>query len=134
MDALIPIGDVAARFDLPMSTLHYWERCGLITPHRRHRWRYYDRDQLYRIALIRLWRETAQMTIEQIATILAGRTAAHDWRETVLDQLDAIDVRLAELGQAKDYLSHLLDCPLDDSLETCQAFRKLVAVPRASSE
>ncbi|MEU6034291.1 MerR family DNA-binding transcriptional regulator [Actinomadura sp. NPDC047616] len=35
MDDLIPIRDVADRFALPISTLHYWERRGLLAPRRR---------------------------------------------------------------------------------------------------
>ncbi|WP_459961517.1 MerR family transcriptional regulator [Nocardia sp. IFM 10818] len=123
------IRDVTIRFDLPVSTLHYWERRGLITPHRRSGWRYYDRDQLYRIALIRLWRDTGQLSLDEIATVLAGRTATHDWRDTVAARIEAVDSQLRKLKTTRAYLTHLLECQRDNALEQCPEFRSTVELP-----
>ncbi|GAB2686885.1 MerR family transcriptional regulator [Nocardia thraciensis] len=123
------IREVATQFDLPISTLHYWERRGLITPHRRAGWRYYDRDQLYRIALIRLWRDTGQLSLDEIATILGGRTATHDWRDTVATRIDAVNDQIDRLTTARTYLTHLLECPQDNAPERCPEFRSTVKLP-----
>lgn len=128
---LASIRDVSTRFDLPISTLHYWERRGLITPHRRSAWRYYDRDQLYRIALIRLLRDTGQLSLDEIATVLAGRTGTHDWRDAVAARIEAVEAQLRTLTTARTYLNHLLECRQKNALEQCPEFRSTVELPEA---
>ncbi|QEU89943.1 MerR family transcriptional regulator [Streptomyces kanamyceticus] len=129
MDDLASIRRVADHFDLPLSTLHYWERRGLITPQRRFSHRYYDTDQIYRIALIRLWRTTGQMSLNEIAEVLSGRAEAPDWRDTVTARLSAIEAQMAQLDTARGYLRELLTCPQGDALERCGGFRAQVALP-----
>ncbi|MFF0745548.1 MerR family transcriptional regulator [Streptomyces sp. NPDC004111] len=134
MDDLVSIRCVADHFELPVSTLHYWERRGLLTPHRRSGRRYYDADQLYRIALIRLWRVTGQLSLDEIAGALSGvatRTPADDWRETVTARIAVIEDRLAQLDTARRYLRGLLDCPRDGALDRCEGFRAQVTLPAA---
>uniref|UniRef100_UPI0024552E96 helix-turn-helix domain-containing protein n=1 Tax=Nocardia brasiliensis TaxID=37326 RepID=UPI0024552E96 len=58
MPELTDISTVVDHFALPLSTLHYWERRGLLAPHRRGGPREYDDDQHYRIALIKQWGST----------------------------------------------------------------------------
>lgn len=129
MDALVSVGEVADRFDLAISTLHYWERRGLLTPRRRSGRRYYDPEQLYRIALIRLWRDTGRMSLDEIAAVLTGRTAGRDWHDTVETRLAAVEAQIADLGAARHYLSHLLRCPCDNPFTECATFRREVVVP-----
>ncbi|WP_058043859.1 MerR family transcriptional regulator [Streptomyces roseifaciens] len=135
---LTPIRDVADRFELPLSTLHYWERRGLVEPHRRSGRRYFDAEQVYRVALIKLWRETGLMSIEEIAGLLhrdaagtsggAGSTGGADWQETVLGRIAALDAHIARLNAARAYLGHLLTCAHGDDLEKCPDFRATVPV------
>ncbi|MCM6773748.1 MerR family transcriptional regulator [Nocardia sp. CDC159] len=125
MPDLIPIRQVADHFALPISTLHYWERRGLITSSRRSGRRCYDRDQIYRIALIRLWRGTGQLPVEEIAAVLD----APDWRDIVTARIAAIDTERARLDTARAYLRRLLDCPHDAGLEHCDGFRAMVDFP-----
>lgn len=129
MDDLAPIRRVADRFDLPVSTLHYWERRGLIAPHRRFGQRYYSTDQIYRIALIRLWRSTGQMSLNEIAAVLSEHADSTDWRDTVTDRIAAIEAQMTQLAAARSYLRGLLSCPHDDALEHCEGFRAQVALP-----
>lgn len=129
MEDLTSIRRVADHFDLPVSTLHYWERRGLITPRRRFGHRHYDADQIYRIALIRLWRATARMPIGEIAEILSGRADPPDWRATVAARISAVEAQMAQLDTARSYLRGLLACPSDDALEHCEGFRGRVALP-----
>ncbi|WP_331772695.1 MerR family transcriptional regulator (plasmid) [Embleya sp. NBC_00888] len=100
-ETLVPVGDVADRFALAVSTLHYWERRGLITPHRRAGRRYYDAEHLYRIALIRIWRDTGLMSLDEIAAVFAGRTATHNWRDTVESRISAIEAQMEQLDTAR---------------------------------
>ncbi|WP_324192707.1 MerR family transcriptional regulator [Nocardia transvalensis] len=129
MSDLTSIRQVADHFAIPVSTLHYWERCGFITPSRRSGRRYYDRDQIYRIALIRLWRATGQMSVDEIAAVLDARAATGDWREIVTSRIATIEARMAELDDARTYLRHLLECPRHDGLEQCEGFRAAVTLP-----
>lgn len=128
MNGQCSIGEVAERFGVAISTLHYWERRGLITPRRRSGWRYFDTDQLYRIALIKLWQGTGLMTLDEIATVLAGRTDNHDWRDTVTGRLTAIEEQMSRLNSAYEYLHHLMQCPRENGLEKCPEFRDKVAL------
>ncbi|MEU7576497.1 MerR family transcriptional regulator [Streptomyces sp. NPDC041068] len=134
MDDLASIRRVADHFDLPVSTLHYWERRGLITPHRRFGQRHYDAAQLYRIALIRLWRTTGQMSLNEIVAVLADPADAPGWRGTVTARIAAIEAEMAELDAARGYLRDLLACPHEDAPEECEGFRAGVALPGPVSD
>ncbi|WP_431047269.1 MerR family transcriptional regulator [Streptomyces sp. P1-3] len=125
---LTPIRDVADRFGLPLSTLHYWERRGLVEPHRRSGRRYFDAEQVYRVALIKLWRETGLMPIEEIVILLRRDGAGAAWQETVHGRVAALDAHIARLDAARAYLGHLLTCAHGDDLEKCPAFRATVRV------
>lgn len=126
MEGLTSIRAVADHFGLPISTLHYWERRGLISPWRRAGSRHYDTDQLYRIALIKMWRDTGTMSIDEIARVLEDDPG---WRDIVTARADAITEQLAKLDAARDYLSYLLTCRHPGPLERCPGFRSEVAVP-----
>ncbi|ALG11913.1 MerR family transcriptional regulator [Kibdelosporangium phytohabitans] len=130
MDAFTPIRVVAEHFAIPISTLHYWERRGLLSPHRRSGRRCYDTDQVYRIALIQLWRETGLMSIDEISAILTGQSTKDEWRTAVRDRVGAIEARIAKLGTAVTYLTHLLACPHGPDLEECPQFRARTPIPR----
>ncbi|WP_433337387.1 MerR family transcriptional regulator [Spirillospora sp. CA-294931] len=123
MEDLIPIGAVADRFDLPVSTLHYWERRGLIKPHRRSGRRYYDDDLVYRIALIRLCQENGLMSLDEIKLIVEGRAPALEWRTAVKARLATIENSIRQLRGAQEYLTHLLTCEQERSLDRCPHFR-----------
>lgn len=123
---LASIRQVADHFAVPLSTLHYWERRGLLTPARRGGQRYYDRDQLYRIALIRLWRSTGHLSIDEIATILGDSTTLPDWRDIVTARITAIETTLTDLATARNYLRLLLACPHNHTLDHCEGFRAQV--------
>ncbi|WP_253916780.1 MerR family transcriptional regulator [Streptomyces sp. MNP-20] len=129
MNGPASIRRVADHFDLPVSTLHYWERRGLLTPHRRSGQRHYSADQCYRIALIRLWRSTGRMSLDEIGALLAAHTETPHWRETVTARLAAVETELARLDAARAYLRGLLTCSREDALEHCEGFRALVPLP-----
>ena len=130
---LVPISEVAAGFGLPISTLHYWERCGLVTPHRRSGRRCYDRDQLYRIALLRVWRETGRLSLDDIAAALGVRATDRSWRDTVSARIEAIDAEAARLETARAYLTHLLGCRYEGVPDECPRFREEVRMPVAGA-
>ncbi|WP_037065343.1 MerR family transcriptional regulator [Pseudonocardia acaciae] len=132
MTKLIPIADVAAHFALPVSTLRFWERRGLLTSHRQGSRRCYDREQLYRIASIKRSREVTLLGIEQIRELIATRPATAAWRHAIDRIIDAISRRISQLEDARDYLHHLRDCPHQGRADTCPGFRATVTLPRAA--
>ncbi|MFI6169888.1 MerR family transcriptional regulator [Nocardia sp. NPDC051052] len=129
MPQLTPIATVVDHFDIPLSTLHYWERRGLLTTHRRGGRRCYDQDQLYRIALIKQWQTTGLMSLDEIATLLTARSSTADWRATVTTHVTAIDNHMRELEIARHYLHWLLTCSRDGDLEHCPGYRSSVTLP-----
>jgi DNA-binding transcriptional MerR regulator len=114
------IGQVADRLGLAISTLRWWEKCGLIVPSGRESGRRrYSEDNLRRIATIQLWQTTAAMSLDEIGTFLAGRTDDTDWRTAVENRIAACDEQLARLNAARATLSHMLRCPSDHPADSC---------------
>lgn len=113
------VGDVAARFGVAVSTLHWWEKCGLLAPSRRSGRRAYDEADVRRIALIQLLQSTAMLSLPQIAALLTGRGDDQDWRTVVRDRVAACDEQIARLTAARGYLRHMLTCPSDHPADDC---------------
>ncbi|WP_024799828.1 MerR family transcriptional regulator [Nocardia sp. BMG51109] len=125
-DGLVGIGTAARRFGLAESALRYWEQRGLLRPaQRRSRWRLYGPDELHRIGLIQMWRDTGLMNLDEIATILTAHD--HSWRAAVLGRIDAIEQQRKHLATAKAHLEHLLTCPDEDPAGACPYLREMTA-------
>jgi DNA-binding transcriptional MerR regulator len=122
-----PIRRVAEAVGVPVSTLHYWERRGLLHPSRRSGQRYFDADEFYRVALIKQWREAALMSIEDIEALLDGPLPTGTWQDVVRRRRAYIDQQMAQLVSARAYLDSLLTCQHGDDLARCPAFRSGVA-------
>lgn len=124
---LLPIGAVARRFGLAVSTLHYWERRGVVHPTVRSSGRrLYGPDEIYRIALVTTWQETGLMSLDEIAAVLDGHSTS-DWKETVSSRIREIDAQLDRLTSARSYLRHMLDCPRDNPARDCPELRAEVS-------
>lgn len=125
-DEFMGIGAAARRFGLAESALRYWEERGLLRPaQRRSNWRLYGPEELHRIGLIHMWRETGLMSLDEITTILTVRS--HDWRHAVRDRLRAIEQQQERLAKAKAHLEHLLTCPDENPAEDCPYLRAMTA-------
>ncbi|MEJ8651484.1 MerR family transcriptional regulator [Streptomyces sp. MS1.AVA.3] len=125
----VSVGELARRLDLPISTLHYWERRGLLTPERRGTVRYFDSEQQYRAAVIRVWSDTGRMTLDDIGAVMAGRSATYDWRDTVEARIEAIDRHIEQLLVGRNYLHYVLECTRDNPYRDCTVFRSEITVP-----
>lgn len=123
---LVGIGEAARRFGLAESALRYWEERGLLAPAaRRAGSRRYGPNELHRIGLIHMWRETGLMSLDDIARVLGAHSP--QWRDTVRDRLAVIEQQQARLEAAKQHLEHLLTCPDDDPAGECPYLRELTA-------
>lgn len=120
----LSVGDVARRSGLPVSTLHFYERKGLITSWRSSgNQRRYPRGILRRIAIIRIaQRAGIPLSIVRKFTdrLPAGPVTADHWRDLSEAWHLMLEERIASLVQLRDQLEgcigcgclSLQDCPL----------------------
>ncbi|OBB93637.1 MerR family transcriptional regulator [Mycolicibacterium peregrinum] len=125
-DDFIGIGAAARRFGLAESALRYWEKRGLLHPaQRRSSWRLYGPEQLHRIGLIKMWRESGLMSLDEIEAVLTA--GGRDWRDAVRDRLGEIEHQQDRLAKAKVHLEHLLTCPDANPAEDRPYLRTMTA-------
>lgn len=120
-DTLLDIGDVIEASGVPASTLHVWERAGLIEAVGRNGLRrQFHPDVMTRISLI-VVSKRAGFSLTEIAAMLApgAFTEGKDLLEVKLEELRQ---RRAELDAAITGLEHAIACPAASPLE-CERFR-----------
>jgi DNA-binding transcriptional MerR regulator len=113
------IGETARLFGVRASALRFWEEQGILEPQRRSGRRLYDRDSLRRIALVLTWRDSGQLELGQIRTILNGGSDAQTWQDAVTTRLQVIEEHRRRLDVAHAYLRHLVTCPSERPGVTC---------------
>jgi MerR family copper efflux transcriptional regulator len=124
-DALIPIGEAAARFGLRTSALRYYEQIGLVMPaERRSGQRYYGESELERIALIRLCQETGIISLEDLLHALNDSSGTPDrrWRGILAQRVRDLDRQIRSARAAKALMEHGLNCPSENIFE-CPVFK-----------
>ncbi|TDK25047.1 redox-sensitive transcriptional activator SoxR [Luteimonas aestuarii] len=109
------VGEVAARTGVAVSTLHFYERNGLI-----HGWRSagnqrrYARDVLRRIAVIRAAQHTGMSLLEireALSTLPDGRApTASDWKRLSRAWRKELDARIEGLQRLRDQLDGCIGC------------------------
>ena len=113
--ATLSVGDLARRSGVSVSTLHYYEREGLLTSSRTDgNQRRYPRDVLRRVAFIR----TAQQVGIPLAAILealrglpAGRTPTRqDWATLSAAWRKELDEKILQLTRLRDHLDDCIGC------------------------
>ncbi len=106
---LLDVGTVAAHAGVPVSTLHVWERAGLITPVGRNGLRrQYDPDVLSRIAIIVLAQRTG-FTLAEVGELLEHGSGPA-WETQLSEKLDELRDRQAQLQTAVTIIEHMLGC------------------------
>jgi len=127
----ITIGAVAKRAGVPIDTIRYYEREGLLPEPRRRAsgYRSYDESAVAQLRFIRRAKDLG-FTLEEIRGLL---TLSHDRRRGVKavkkraeERLAAIDARIAELQRVRDGLAELVaSCPGHGAPEQCPILRAL---------
>ena len=127
--AELSVGQVAERSGLPVSTLHFYERHGLISSWRSDgNQRRYGRSTLRRLAFIRASQRVG-IPLGDIREALDGlpghRTPGdQDWAELSERWRERLDDRIDQLVRIRDDLSHCIGCG-------CLSFKQcLLANPR----
>ena len=121
MGDLIDIGDVTRRSGLPASTLHYYERHGLITAVARQGLRrQFEPDTIDRLAVIAICRQ-AGFNLDEISQLLATG-GEPGWKDLVRAKLDEVRNRIETLLEIERGLEHTLECK-SENIMRCEHFR-----------
>jgi len=122
----LPIGVVAQRSGVAISTLHFYEQRGLIRAERSAgNQRRYRRDMLRRIAFIRSGQRVG-ISLERIAEALASLPQARtptrsDWARLSRLWRIELDQRIDTLMQLRDQLDQCIGCGCL-SLKACRLY------------
>lgn len=111
----LSVGEVSRRAGVPVSTLHFYEREGLIESHRTAgNQRRYARSVLRLIAIIRVAQKTGIPLAEiraRLAHLPRDRAiGAEDWASLSGEWRGALDERIALLSRLRDRLSDCIGC------------------------
>ncbi|MFK2901868.1 heavy metal-responsive transcriptional regulator [Dyella jejuensis] len=125
------IGAVAKRAGVPIDTIRYYEREGLLPePSRRPSgYRSYDETAIGRLRFIRRAKDLG-FTLEEIRELLALSADRHRGvkavRQRAQQRLASIDARIAELTRIRQGLEQLVEaCPGHGDPEQCPILRAL---------
>jgi DNA-binding transcriptional MerR regulator len=111
------ISEVSTAFDLPVSTLRYYDEIGLVAAsHRRSRVRHYDRRALERLVYVQLFRLDGMLSIDHTAELIASANREHR-NKLLQDSRAELADRIQRLQQAHDMLAHMMKCPHESTGE-----------------
>lgn len=113
------IGEVADAAGVAVSTVRFYEREGLLEPdERRSGQRRYEPGTLRRLIFIGMLKD-AGLSLEDIGGILRAETKA-EWKDIARRRLTQLDLEIARLQEARDYLSAATGCRYDHPLTECR--------------
>ena len=131
MNAARRISDLAREVEVPISTLRYYERVGLLTPDGRTEgnYRLYEDGAVGRLRFIRA-AQAAGFTLDDIRMLLElreGNTArCKEVRPLVEKRLADVDLRLQDLKDVRIALNSFLDtCRRSDEDDSCGVMDEL---------
>ena len=124
LPSALPVGEVARRSAVPVSTVHFYEIKELITSQRSAgNQRRYARDVLRRIAFIRAAQQVGISLADiraALNTLPANRSPnREDWQRLSAIWRHDLDARIAHLRQLRDTLDDCIACGCL-SLESCR--------------
>ena len=109
------ISEVGTAFDVPVSTLRYYDDIGLVAAsHRRSRVRHYDQRALERLVYVQLFRLDGMLSIDHTSELIASTNREHR-NKLLSDSRAELADRIERLQQAHDMLAHMMKCPHDST-------------------
>jgi MerR family mercuric resistance operon transcriptional regulator len=133
MDRGYTIGQLAHAAGVPLSTLRYYERVGLLQPTGRapNNYRFYTRDALQMVRFIRAAQATG-FTLDDVRTVLAlqsGQTAlCKDVQPLIATRLADVAQRLQDLQYIQHVLTTMLAlCQAQEQRAPCHVIDRLTA-------
>ncbi|WP_110813233.1 redox-sensitive transcriptional activator SoxR [Pseudoroseicyclus aestuarii] len=109
------VGDMARRSGVPVSTLHFYEKKGLITSRRTHgNQRRYPRGLLRHVAIIRI-AQRAGISLAEIKETMSSlpedrAPTAAEWRRMSAMWADRLNDRIKTLSQLRDDMQGCIGC------------------------
>ncbi|MBN9741363.1 MerR family transcriptional regulator [Amycolatopsis sp. A1MSW2902] len=111
----VPIGAVAALYDLAPSTLRWWERQGVMAPPgRATARRRYDELDLRRVGMAYLCHVQGRMPLASVAVVTSEKANFSVWQQVIKDCISHLDNEIEQMAAARNYLRNLLSCTDDD--------------------
>jgi len=131
MDGIRTISDLARDADVPISTIRYYERSGLVLPDKRTEanYRVYGETAVERIRFIRS-AQAAGFTLSDIKLLLelkdGNKTKCAEVRPLVEARAVEVDARIDELQEVSRVLHSFRDiCRRLDADDSCEVIDKL---------
>jgi MerR family redox-sensitive transcriptional activator SoxR len=118
-EALLSIGQVAARAGVATSTIRYYERRGLVAADERASGqRRYRTETLRRLVFVGMLQD-AGLSLDEIDGVLSAPDVA-SWKAIAARRLTALDDEIAQLQHAREILAAALFCRYDHPATECQ--------------
>lgn len=118
-EALLTIGEVAARAGVATSAVRYYERRGLLEADaRRSGQRRFREATLRRLVFIGMLQD-AGLSLDDIEVIL-GASTVDEWKAVARERLVALDAEIERLQRARAYLDGALLCRFDHPVTECR--------------
>jgi MerR family mercuric resistance operon transcriptional regulator len=117
---------------VPVSTVRYYERAGLLRPHRRSssNYRVYSDEDLHRLRFIRA-AQASGFTLDDVRALLRP-APCRDVQQRIERRLAEVAARARELRHLKRVLRASLDlCRAHEATGRCEVVRSLSATARA---
>lgn len=115
MDA-VPIGEAARKLGVNTSALRYYEERGLVRPRRIGGQRMFSRDDLRRLAFVRIVHRLG-LELRTAAAVLD--TPSERWREVVRDQIARLAELISQAQAAQRFLTQAANCPAEHPVGEC---------------
>lgn len=126
--SFLSVGDVARRSGLPVSTLHFYERKGLIASERNAaNHRLYRREVLRRVSVIKV-AQSAGVPLSDIANVFSNLPPGaaldtSDWARISEDWHDDLTRRIELLTALRDKMAKCIGCGCL-SVKTCPLYNE----------
>ena len=108
------ITEVSKKYDIPVDTLRYYERIGLIPPVTRNKNGYrdyteYDCNWVYFAKVMRNAGISVESMIEYVSLFMQGGDIKDVRKQILIDQKEQLEKRISELQETLGYLKHKID-------------------------
>ena len=108
------ITEVSKKYKIPVDTLRYYERIGLIPPVTRNKNGYrdyteYDCNWVYFAKVMRNAGISVESMIEYVSLFMQGGDTKDVRKQILIDQKEQLEKRIGELQETLRYLKHKID-------------------------